>query len=228
MVRVMHGRRILLATTVAGTCQLGGLPGCGDDRSTVDSSGPDVDAARDAGVLGFDVSAYDAGLDDAAVDATGCPYFQVVCPDADYQITINGDGPQQVLRSNNDTLGEYPFPVQRYTPPGGEPGFDEVWGSSALDGGVRFQLFIDGVGLGALGYSNASGGGYCYHPGYCPNPFGDAGPGFSVMILDGGPPGNVIFGTYAAPAGNPLMPDAGAYLSGTFVTCRLCGTPPIP
>ena len=217
----MYARTVLPVTVMA--C----IASCRGDVTTQDDSGPDVvDAASDLGILGFDVSAYDAGYEPDGPDAAGC--LPVACPDADYYITITGDGPDQVLRSNNDTLGEYPFPVQRFTPPGGEPGFDEVWGSSTMDGGAQFQLFIDGVGIGTLFYQGASGTGYCFDPGYCPDPFGDAGPGFSVTITTDGPPGSVVRGSYAAPAGDFFAPDAGRYLSGTFVTCRLCDAPPIP
>jgi hypothetical protein len=60
----------------------------------------------------------DAGVFDAQTDAWKCVQFDVdggkyifvpvECPDDDYYITINGDGPPQTLRSNYWGDGYYP------------------------------------------------------------------------------------------------------------------------
>src|SRR5260221_11262960 len=92
---------------------------CGDSVNPVDAS--DI-GAIEADMLAEVGEAADAG--DAEPDWwAGCPDLPVVCPDADYYFTINGDGPEQILRSNvwtspgwKDNLGPSPGDAGYHVP----------------------------------------------------------------------------------------------------------------
>lgn len=182
---------------------------CGNDRAIRmnDGSMPDANDAMNA-----------ADADDV-VDAgpeawAGCyrePYSMVVCPDADFFITVVGDGPTQVLRSND--WGVYRVPIAAYQPPGGELAPSHmVLGKDAPDGGVGIAISHD---------SNT-----CYDRNgarYCAQVVSDSN--FAeVKYTRADEPGGVVAGTYTVLVKNSN--DAGTLsLSGEFFACRICDLP---
>jgi hypothetical protein len=158
---------------------------------------------------------------DVAVDAkpdwwTGCPDNPVVCPKGDYFITIKGDGPEQILRSNTAKYTLYRAPVAQYSPGGEGSGPARIVSASATpDVGTLIVISPE---------SNS-----CYYrdqnvdsTGYC-SAVADARA--DVVFTQYDPPGGFVAGSYSVsvggfsegtPTGQVLT------LSGKFFACHIC------
>jgi hypothetical protein len=198
--------------------------GCGSPTADVDAGGQDatVDGAVDA-CEGF-------GCTDAFTQPDALPVTQVVCPDAGYYITVNGDGVMKTLSSSFagvpvaeflDCCGSTTFRiVASESPDAGasvqltQPAFE-----NNVDGGVTFGPSTNDVYFRADGTPFAS----FYVP--------DASAVNTYTHVD--PPGGIVSGSYVATVATSLKPDAATLsISGTFLACRVsdayCGCPPPP
>lgn len=223
--------RLLFGVLVAGlAASLATLVvDCGGQPTGIDGSLPDagdVDSSSDV-----------AAASDAEPDWwNGCPHFPewknipVVCPDADYFITINGDGPEQTLRSNAPTVWAganapgYQVPVARYQPAGENFPNHHVWASGSPDGGTRIDISPD---------DNT-----CYLTSgklYCTS-VAEAGSVAAVIYTQSDPPGGFVAGSYSAVVGGWAYDDGGMGgptgevmpIWGKFFACRICDLPPFP
>ena len=170
----------------------------------------------------------DAGADSTGDEPgwwSGCPDLPVVCPDADYYITINGDGPEQVLRSNiwkkqwgpSPSDAGYHLPVAQYNEPGMFGAFRVVWAADTPEGGTYLEMSPE---LNTC-YDN-NGRTYCAAV---------ADAHADVVFTRGDPPGGFVSGTYSVSVGefSKGVPTGEVLsLSGKFVACRICDAPPIP
>jgi hypothetical protein len=164
---------------------------------------------------------------DLIVDAqpdrwSGCPDVPVVCPDADFFVKINGDGPEQVLRStkwwdwmNNQSSSPndagYAVPLARvYHYPDNMPPIGDVWASDTPDGGTVFEIATTGSSI-EVWYTT---GGTKFVSVYA-----DAQP--DAVYSQNDPPGGIVSGTFSAAVGSPS--EAGTrQIWGSFVACRIC------
>lgn len=215
------------AAILAGAC--GGEPVTADGGLGPEAAGADGDSSWDA------PDATDTATDAGSKWWTGCPNIPVVCPDADYYITINGDGPAQILRSNQTPPprslwyadAEYHIPLADFYPPGGGGnGFLLVNATDTPDAsgapgeiGTIIAIATDPPNVHrALGYSH-NGKGYSSQA-------ADAQPDVVYTQVD--PPGGFVVGSYSTFVANMYAPGTGILsLSGKFFACRICDTPPI-
>jgi hypothetical protein len=204
---------------------------CGDDAVIVDAAAPDV-TAFDAGSNDATATndASDATVDNHVFDAwVGCPNNPVVCIDADYHITVNGNGPPQVLRYDTAACGTadaayYHVPVayDYFTTTQAdiiEGAFlDQCLGAGLPDGDITAALYY-----GSFEYMETTNKGFfAYASSYI-----DASASITFTRVD--PPGGIVTGTYSSLVGAPGQPDASMTLYGDFVACRICNrTPPPP
>jgi len=195
------------------------LVACGDQPVSVDGSLSEASK--------FDVGSWDASNDVQPDWWNGCPDIPVVCPDADYLVTINGDGPPQVLRSN-DSLAKWGapiVPIYVFRPGGGQaPPERTVLASETPDGGSAIVISLD---LNTC-YDDRDGGLYGGGTRYC-SALADARAGVTLTHED--PPGGIVTGTYSVLAngwanGGPTGKTL--FLSGSFTACHICDLPPIP
>lgn len=184
-----------------------------------------------SGAADVDAAVTDATVDDSpdncvfCVDAqpdTSNIQPQIVCPDAGYSITIDGDGAEQtlsnVLSYFIDCCGYQAVAIVGLKSLDGGAGLRlEQASSETPDGG----LVPKDAGQDYAGYWRPDGSVFAA-------PF-DASLTTSYTQL--GPPGSIVAGSYAVTVS--AVPDGGTLsLSGAFVSCRtgdmICVCPPPP
>lgn len=191
--------------------------GCSDPGGAPDGSVDASDATTMDALVVFDLD----GGNEAEV-APGCPNVPVVCPDADYYLTVNGDGFERILRSNDvrDPWGSdarYDVPLAEFFPGGEGAPAHQVWATGTPDGGGGYLTFEEW----GISYIRADSTGFT-------TGWADAAPP-TVVYTQGDPPGGLVVGSYAGVVGGSPTTDSGTLtLSGTFVACRICDAPATP
>ncbi len=197
--------------------------GCGSTTVDVDA------AAQDATIDGAGDACEGFGCVDAFAQPDGA-VAPIVCPDAGYFITVNGDGVAKTLSSGFDGL-----PIAQFIDCCGYTAFSIV-GSESADGGasIRLEQASAESADGGLTFGASANDAYFRSDG---TPFAssyvpDASPPVTTYThVD--PPGGTVAGSYAVTVATSAQPDAAALsLSGTFFVCRVddvyCGCPPPP
>jgi len=213
--RILAGLVAALALVVASVAveDCGSAPAAAQDAS---ADGAPADAHSESDAHDANVGS-DAQLDDAGV-------VSVVCPDPDggYYITVNGDGPTQILSSSG--ASDVSVPWAFYQPPCG--GIFVIAGSASPDGGSVFYFQYDEATqsppptLGPTIATHSRGDGTYFSS--APD-FGQ--PTYSEL----GAPGGVVAGSYAVTVATSTQPGAATLsLSGTFCTLRLADGQPRP
>jgi hypothetical protein len=214
---------VVLASACGNSVNPVGVP---DAKEIEVGTSPDVAEADDAG--------------DAEPDWWGgCPDLPVVCPDADYYFTVNGDGPEQILHSNvwtspgwRDNLGPSPGDAGYHVPfariyhwPENPPARD-VSGSDSPDAGAHVEK--DDGGGAVLRWAGTYVEIVEHQVLYAKDDtqyssvYADAQA--DVVYTQADPPGGVVAGTYSVSVASPY--DAGVLsIWGKFYTCRICDYP---
>jgi hypothetical protein len=194
-----------------------GLVDCGSapadvDAAAQDATTDDVDACSDP------FACFDADLD--------APTGRVVCPDAAYYFTINGDGDGATLSSATpdgvpvafyfDCCGYAALAVAASANPDGGPSVDLERASVEQANGDF--TFLPGPNYAT--YYRADGTG-----------FGSYDDSLTTVITQLDPPGGFVAGSYAVTVASSNQPDAATLsLSGSFFACRVgneyCTCPP--